>query len=68
MSQMDPYERGVRDGIRWASTWLSHRAAAMNDEHAKLVLNSAATNMGWERTRLPKRLPPPGVAISSVKP
>lgn len=46
MSQMDPYPRGRRDGIRWAITWLHKRAVEMNDRRAKAILNSAAFSMG----------------------
>ena len=36
------------NGIRRAITWLHDRAKEMNDPHAKAVLNSAATNLGWD--------------------
>lgn len=49
MSQMPEYERGCRDGVRWAITWLHERASKMNDPHARAVLNSAAFNMGIDR-------------------
>jgi transposase len=39
---------GRRDGIRWAITYLHKRAEEMNDSRAKLVLNSAAFDMGVE--------------------
>ncbi len=45
---------GRRDGVRWAVTWLANRAKEMNDDHAKIVLNSAATNLGWAGARLHK--------------
>jgi len=48
MSQMPPYKRGYRDGVRWTVTWLHARAAEMNDPHARAILNSAATNLGWD--------------------
>jgi hypothetical protein len=50
---MASHERklGRRDGIRFAITWLHKRAEEMNDPHAKLVLNSAATNLGWDLER-----------------
>ena len=47
MTSIPEHERGRRDGIRWAVTWLALRAKAMNDPHAEQILNSAATNMGW---------------------
>lgn len=48
MTQMDPYARGRRDGIRWAITWLHERAKQMNDPNAVSVLNTAAFNMGTD--------------------
>jgi len=48
MTQMDPYQRGHRDGLRFAVTWLHKRAEEMNDPKAISILNSAATNLGWE--------------------
>ncbi len=48
MSQMQPYKRGYRDGLRWAVTWLHTRAAEMNDPQCKAWCNSAATNLGWD--------------------
>ena len=47
MTQIPEYERGRRDGMRWAVTWISNRAKAMNDPHARQVLFSASTNLGW---------------------
>ena len=52
MSQMDPYKRGYRDGLRFSVTWLHNRAGGMNDPLARLVLNSAATNLGWDINEL----------------
>lgn len=46
MTQMDPYQRGRRDGIRWAIAWLHEEAKKMNDQNARGVLNSAAFHMG----------------------
>ena len=51
MSQIPEHERGRRDGIRWAVTWLSKRAAAMTDQHGRHILHSAATNLGWALQR-----------------
>lgn len=48
---------GRRDGIRFAVKWLAARAIEMNDPHAKTVLDSAATNLGWEGARLHKKDP-----------
>lgn len=44
--QIPEYDRGVRDGMRRAITWLHERANEMNDPWAKAVLNTAAHNMG----------------------
>jgi len=46
------YERGYADAMRNAVTWLATRADSMNDNHAKLVLHSAATNLGWHEQRM----------------
>jgi hypothetical protein len=48
VSQMDPYQRGRRDGIRWAVTWLHSRAKEMSDPKARSVLETVAYNMGTE--------------------
>lgn len=48
MTQMDPYQRGRRDGIRWAITWLHEEAKKMNDPKAVTVLNNAAFHMGTD--------------------
>lgn len=49
MSHMPDYDRGRRDGIRWAITLLHERAREMNDPHARGVLNTAAFNMSTEK-------------------
>lgn len=46
MTQIDPYKRGKRDGIRYAITWLHEEAKRMNDPHATQVLNNAAFHLG----------------------
>lgn len=46
MTQMEPYARGRRDGIRWAIAWLHEEAKKMNDPNARTVLNNAAFHMG----------------------
>ena len=46
MTQMDPYQRGRRDGIRHAITWLHAEAKKMNDPHARMVLDNAAFALG----------------------
>lgn len=48
MTQIDPYTRGRRDGIRWAITWLHEEAKKMNDPKAVIVLNNAAFHIGVE--------------------
>jgi L-ascorbate metabolism protein UlaG (beta-lactamase superfamily) len=54
MTRIDEYERGKRDGIRQAVTWLYHRAQEMNDPHAVLILHCAADHLGQQRARDPK--------------
>lgn len=56
MTQKPEYERGHQDGVRAAVTWLHKRADEMNDPHARAVLNSAATNLGWDHSRAPRSL------------
>ena len=51
MTQKPEYERGYDDAYRGAISWLHQRAGAMNDQHARDVLNSAATNLGWDTSR-----------------
>lgn len=51
MSRSEQFTQGRRNGVKWAIEWLHKRATEMNDDHAKAVLNSAATNMGWECER-----------------
>lgn len=49
------------NGIRAAVTWLHHRAASMVDQSAIAILNSAATNLGWDLiggSRFPGQSPP----------
>ena len=43
---MDPLQRGRRDGIRHAITWLHAEAKKMNDPHARIVLDNAAFALG----------------------
>ena len=52
MTQMDPYQRGRRDGIRHAITWLHAEAKKMNDPHARMVLDNAAFALGNESARV----------------
>lgn len=40
------YDRGFRNGLKYAVTWLHERAGEMNDDWAKAVLNTAAFNLG----------------------
>ena len=51
MTQKPEYERGYDDACRGAVEWLHRRAGAMNHSLAVQVLNSAATNLGWDTTR-----------------
>jgi hypothetical protein len=48
---MDPVLQARRAALREAQTWLLRRAAAMNDPHARLVLNVAASDWGNEKLR-----------------
>ncbi len=48
MTKMDPYERGRRDGIRWAITYVHNYAKGMNDPGARAALNCVAFYMGNE--------------------
>lgn len=47
-------------GVRRAITWLHRRAQKMVDPHARIVLDSAATNLGWDLRRWQngERIPP----------
>jgi hypothetical protein len=53
VTRIPEYDRGYRDGVRAAATWLSRRAAQMSDPDPKTknTLNSAATNLGWALKR-----------------
>ena len=46
----EQYNEGRRNGVKWAVTWLHQRALEMNDQHARQILNLAATDMGKEAT------------------
>lgn len=48
MSRNPQYLQGRREALKWAVTWLHARADAMNDPHAKAILNVAATDMGFD--------------------
>lgn len=48
MTQMDRYQRGRRDGIRWAITYVHAYAKEMNDPGARAALNCVAFYMGNE--------------------
>lgn len=47
MTAIPEYERGYGDAMTAAIAWLHARAEQMNDPHARSILNSAATNLGW---------------------
>lgn len=57
VTRIPDYDRGYRDGLRAAVTWLAARAGEMNDPHAKAALNTAATNLGWDASegRIPSK-------------
>lgn len=60
MSRMDEYERGRRDGVREAVTWLHKRAREMNDPRAVSILNAAADHLGgWRSRNAAKTVPAP---------
>lgn len=42
------YDRGFRDGLRWAITWLHNNASEMRDSRARDILNTAAFGLGVE--------------------
>lgn len=42
------YDRGFRDGLRWAITWLHNSASEMRDNRAQDILNTAAFRLGVE--------------------
>lgn len=55
MSRSEEYMQGRRAGIKWAISWLHERAKEMNDEHARLILNAAAFNMGVKAKSAPQQ-------------
>ncbi len=50
----DEYERGFRDGLKRAVTWLHAEAEKMNDPHAVQILNNAAFSLGTDSGALRK--------------
>lgn len=50
MTSPTDYERGKRDGIRWAVTCLHKVAAETKDPRAVAALNSAAFHLGSDGT------------------
>ncbi len=52
--KIDEYERGFRDGLKRAVTWLHAEAEKMNDPHAVRILNSAAFSLGTDAETLRK--------------
>ena len=48
MGVIPEYSRGFQDGVRKAITWLHYRAGTMRDPKATAIIDSAATNLGWE--------------------
>jgi hypothetical protein len=53
--EREQYRVGFQHGLRAAITWLHGRAKTMDDPHAELVLDSAATNLGWDAQKMTKR-------------
>lgn len=52
MSAKPEYDRGFRDGYRWAIAWLHKRALELNDPSAKAAMNTACFHMGVEGKNL----------------
>lgn len=49
------YKQGQRNAAKHLVTWLFRRAEGMVDPHARSILNTAATHMGWEaEAKFPK--------------
>lgn len=69
MSQMKPYDRGYRDGVRSAVTFLHNESDGMNDPQAKLILNNAAFHLGQARARseMPKKRAPECLAVGCTR-
>ncbi len=57
MSRSEQYTQGQRNAFKAAVAWLHERAGTMNDPHAKGILDSAAFDLGREKTALAARLP-----------
>jgi hypothetical protein len=61
---MTEYDRGFKDGLRWAITFLHNQASEMNDPHARGILNTAAFHLGVEGGRARAEGIEPGQSIS----
>lgn len=48
MGRSADYKSGIKEGVRFAITWLHARAYSMNDPKARQILNSAAFSLGVE--------------------
>lgn len=46
MSKIPEYDRGFKDGVRSAITWLHNEGQTMNDPHAKMLYDLAADHLG----------------------
>lgn len=55
MSQIPEYDRGFRDGVKRAVTWLHNEAEEMNDPHAAALYRRAAYQLGTEESLKRKR-------------
>ena len=51
MSERPDYDRGMRDGIRWAVAQVHAYASEMNDPSARAALNTAGFTIGQEAAR-----------------
>jgi len=59
MDRSQQFTDGHRRGIKECVAWLHTRAEEMNDEHAKHLLHSAATNLGWQKRQITQELESP---------
>ncbi|MEK7265406.1 MAG: hypothetical protein AAB227_04820 [Pseudomonadota bacterium] len=68
--QITEYDRGFKDGLRWAITFVHNQASEMNDIRARDILNTAAFHLGVEGgNALPEGMTPGGSKrLQSVTP
>lgn len=56
MTQKPDYDRGFKDGIRTAVTFLHNKSSEMNDPSARCVLDMVAFHLGNEFSEKVQRL------------